>query len=49
MLFRIGAGIGYDITDNLTVQLYADHFSNANPADENNGAENAGLRFGYRF
>ena len=49
VLFHLGVGIGYDITDDLTVQLYADHFSNANLADHNNGAENAGLRFGYRF
>lgn len=49
VLFQLGASVGFDITDNATVQLYADHFSNANLCDRNGGAEAAGIRFGYRF
>lgn len=48
-LFHLGAGLGFDVTENATVQLYADHFSNANLCSPNDGAEAAGIRFGYRF
>lgn len=48
-LFHLGAGIGFDITSDVTVQLYADHFSNANICRKNGGQEAAGVRFGYRF
>lgn len=48
-LFHLAAGVGYDITDHVTVQLYADHFSNANTCPRNAGQEAAGIRFGYRF
>jgi lipid A 3-O-deacylase len=48
-LFHVGAGLGFDITEKATVQLYADHFSTASLCEPNNGAENAGIRFGYRF
>ena len=49
VLFHLGAGIGLDITEHASLQLYADHFSNANLCSPNNGAEAAGIRFGYRF
>lgn len=49
VLFHLGAGLGYDFNENWTAQLYADHFSNANLCKENNGAEAAGFRIGYRF
>lgn len=49
VLFHLGAGLGYDFNKNWTAQLYADHFSNANLCEENNGAEAAGIRIGYRF
>lgn len=49
VLLHLGAGLGFDISRQLTVQLYADHFSNANICSENGGAEAAGLRVGYRF
>jgi lipid A 3-O-deacylase len=48
-LFHLGAAVGYDITPNVTVQAYADHFSNANLCSENDGAESAGVRMGFRF
>ncbi|MBC2885455.1 acyloxyacyl hydrolase [Ochrobactrum sp. CM-21-5] len=49
VLFHLGVGLGYDFNENWTAQLYADHFSNANICKENNGAEAAGFRLGYRF
>lgn len=49
VLFHLGAAVGFDLTDHVTMQLYADHFSNANLTKPNNGAEATGLRFGYRF
>lgn len=49
VLFHLAAGVGYDITDDFTVQLYADHFSNANLCSRNMGQEAAGIRLGYRF
>ncbi len=48
-LFHLGAAVGYDITPNVTVQAYADHFSNANLCSENDGAESAGVRVGFRW
>jgi hypothetical protein len=49
VLFHLGAAIGFDITPNVTVQAYTDHFSDANLCEKNNGAEATGIRFGYRF
>ena len=49
VLFHLAAGVGFDVTNDLTVQLYADHFSNANLCSRNMGQEAAGIRFGYRF
>jgi hypothetical protein len=49
VLFHLGAGIGFDITPNLTVEAYTDHFSDANLCQKNNGAEATGVRVGYRF
>lgn len=48
-LFHLGAAVGFDVTPNVTVQAYADHFSNANLCKENDGAESAGVRVGFRF
>jgi hypothetical protein len=49
LLFHLGAGLGYDLTEHVSLELYADHFSNADLCHPNNGAESAGIRFGYRF
>jgi hypothetical protein len=49
VLFHLGAGLGFDLSEHTTVQLYADHFSNGGLCSPNNGAEAAGVRFGYRF
>lgn len=49
VLFQAGLGLGFDITPDLTAQLYADHFSNGEICSPNAGAEAAGFRIGYRF
>jgi hypothetical protein len=49
VLFHLGAGLGYDLSEHASVELYADHFSNADLCKPNNGAESAGVRFAYRF
>jgi lipid A 3-O-deacylase len=48
-LVHLGLGIGFDITERFTIQAYADHFSNGNLCEENEGAEAMGVRVGYRF
>ncbi len=48
-LFRESLEIGYDINQRLNVSLIVDHASNASLADENEGLNNVGVRFGYRF
>jgi len=48
-LFHLGLGLGYDLNRHTTLQLYADHFSNADLTQPNAGAEDAGVRLGYRF
>jgi hypothetical protein len=49
VLFHLGAGLGYDLSEHASIELYADHFSNADLCTPNNGAESAGIRFAYRF
>ena len=48
-LFHLSAGLGYDVSPNLTVQVYHDHFSNGGLCTRNQGADHAGVRVGYRF
>jgi len=48
-LFHLAVGLGADLTEHWTVQLYADHISNATTCESNEGLENAGIRVGYRF
>lgn len=48
-LFHLSAGLGYDVSPNLTVQVYHDHFSNGGLCTRNQGADHAGVRIGYRF
>jgi len=47
VLFRLAAGLGYRITDSVTVELFMDHASNANLCSSNEGIESAGIRLGY--
>lgn len=49
VLFHIPAEIGYRLDDHHSLSVYFDHVSNAFLADENEGMDTLGLRYGYRF
>lgn len=49
VLFHLQASAGYDITQDLSAEIYLNHFSNANLGDSNDGLESTGVRLGYRF
>lgn len=49
VLFRIGAAVGYRLTEKVNVSLQFEHMSNAYLANENEGMDNVGFRLGYRF
>lgn len=49
VLFHIPAEIGYRFDAHHSVSVYFDHVSNAFLADENEGLDTLGLRYGYRF
>ncbi|BCS88929.1 acyloxyacyl hydrolase [Pseudodesulfovibrio sediminis] len=49
ILFRLGAALGYNITEHVNVSLQYEHMSNAYLAEPNEGMDNIGLRLGYRF
>jgi lipid A 3-O-deacylase len=49
VLFRLGAALGYNLTEKVNVSLQYEHMSNAYLANENEGMDNLGLRLGYRF
>ncbi len=49
VLFRLGAALGYNITEKVNVSVQFEHMSNAYIANPNEGMDNVGLRLGYRF
>jgi hypothetical protein len=49
VLFHVQGDIGVELGDNWRLMAHADHMSNANICDRNEGLETAGLRLGYRF
>lgn len=49
VLFRLAAGLGYRISDHVDVELFMDHFSNANLCGSNDGLESMGIRLGYSY
>lgn len=49
VLFRLGAEVGYDVSESVRVSVLWDHISNAGLAEENEGLNNVGVRLGYRF
>ena len=49
LLFRESVEIGWMVTPNHGVSFILDHISNARLCDENEGLENMGVRYGYRF
>ncbi len=48
-LFYEAIGIGYEFSDNLTAILFAEHASNANFVQPNEGISNIGLKMGISF
>lgn len=49
VLFHIPLEAGYRFDAHHSLSVYFDHMSNANLADENEGMDTIGLRYGYRF
>ena len=49
LLFRESVEFGYRFGGRHSVSLFLDHISNAKLCDANEGLENTGIRYGYRF
>ncbi|MGF1455744.1 MAG: acyloxyacyl hydrolase [Alphaproteobacteria bacterium] len=47
--FRFGTGLGYDINERVSAQIYTDHISTLGLCDPDDGLENIGMRLGYKF
>lgn len=49
VLFRESLSLGVMIDEHNSLAAVADHISNANLCDKNEGLEDVGVRYGYRF
>ena len=49
ILFHLQASAGYDVTETIGIQLFYNHFSNANTFNSNIGLESIGGRLALRF
>lgn len=49
VLFHIPAELGFRFAGRHAVSVYFDHISNGNLADDNEGLDTLGVRYGYRF
>ena len=49
LLFRESLELGYRFAGRHAITAFLDHVSNANICDKNEGLENFGVRYGYRF
>lgn len=49
VLFRFALEFGLRITEHHNVSIILDHISNGDLKDENEGLDNFGIRYGYRF
>lgn len=49
LLFHVGISAGVDVTERVSVEAYANHYSNANQCFSNGGLESSGLRVGLKF
>jgi len=49
ILFRESLSLGYRFDEHHSISAMFDHISNAGFCDENDGMDNAGIRYGYRF
>jgi lipid A 3-O-deacylase len=48
-LFRLGLNLGWRFDKHHSIDVLLDHLSNAKICDTNEGLENIGVRYGYRF
>jgi hypothetical protein len=49
VLFHVPLEVGFTFADHYRASLYFEHVSNAYLTSPNEGLDNIGLRFGYRF
>lgn len=49
VLFRFALEFGVRLTEHHNVSIVLDHISNGDLKDENEGIDNVGVRYGYRF
>ncbi len=49
VLFYLGLDVDWRLDEDWSLQLFANHMSNANLASHNAGLETAGVRVGYHF
>lgn len=49
VLFRLSASVGYQFNDHHSLAVMVDHISNAGLASPNEGMDNVGVRYGFRF
>jgi len=49
VLFRFALEFGVRLTEHHNVSIILDHISNGDLKDENEGLDNFGIRYGYRF
>jgi len=49
VLFRISGSVGYQFNEHHSLAVMLDHISNAGLADPNEGMDNVGIRYGFRF
>ena len=49
VLFHLALELGVRLDAHNDVAVYVDHISNASLADENEGLDTIGIRYGYRF
>ena len=49
VLFRVALEVGVTLAERHRLSVMLDHVSNAELADENEGLDTVGLRYGYRF
>lgn len=48
-VFRFAYGIGYDINERVSAQIYTDRLTTLGICDFDQGLENTGIRLGYKF
>jgi len=48
-LFRLAINVGWRFDKHHSIDVLLDHLSNAKLCDTNEGLENVGVRYGYRF